>query len=216
MLKQINILPARERVASELRKAIMSGIFPPGEELIQDKIAKMLGVSRMPVREAIQILATEGFVEVRPNKAAIVKEISTAFIKEHFEIRMILECEAVARAATRMTDFDEIISIHKQNKNAVENNDIDQINICNQAFHICIWENSGNSKLKSMLSQLWNGLFAGMEVEAIKHAHISHEEHGEIILALKEKNPIKARDIMEKHLKRGMENISKTLTKSKQ
>ena len=71
-LRPIEMLPARERVASALRKAIMSQYFKKGEELSIDKVAAMLGVSATPVREAYQILSSEGLIKLRPNKGAIV------------------------------------------------------------------------------------------------------------------------------------------------
>ena len=66
------MLPARERVASALRKAIMSQEFRKGDELSIDKVASMLGISATPVREAYQMLAQEGLIKLRPNKGAIV------------------------------------------------------------------------------------------------------------------------------------------------
>ena len=207
MLNQIKILPARERVASELRKAIMSGSFAPGEELVQDKLAEKLGVSRMPVREAMQILSTEGLIELRPNKGAVVKEITDKFIRDHFEVKMLLECEAAARAATRYTSLDEILDIHEQNRLAIVHNDIERVSLCNQAFHINIWDTSGNHKMKEVLYQLWNGLSVGTVFNEIDQAILSHEEHGRIIETFRNKDPEKARSEIKLHIDRSMMNI---------
>jgi DNA-binding GntR family transcriptional regulator len=209
MLKQINILPIRERVASELRNAIFSGSFVPGQELGQDFLAEKLGVSRMPVREALQILANEGLIELRVNRGAIVKEVTTTSIQEHFEIRILLECEAVARACKRIIDFAELDFIHEEQRKAIESMDVEKANMCNQALHMYIWEHSGNSKLKNILVQLWNGLSIGTVVRPVDHMKLSFNEHAQIIQALKNHDEAAARTIMKAHLERSMENMIK-------
>ena len=209
MLKQIHILPIRERVASEIRNAIFSGSFTPGQELGQDFLATKLGVSRMPVREALHILAGEGLVELRVNRGAIVKEVSAVSIREHFEIRLILECEAVARACSRITDFSELDYIHEEQRKAIANVDVEEANMCNQALHMFIWEHAGNEKLKNILVQLWNGLSIGTVVRPIDHMQRSFNEHAQIIEALKNRDEESARTCMAAHLKRSMENMLK-------
>ena len=206
-LNKITILPIRERVASELRNAIFSGSFSPGEELRQDEIAQRLGVSRMPVREALQILSGEGLVEFRKNRGAIVRNISKDYIREHFEVRLILECEAVVRACTRMTDLARLEYIHEEQRKAIETNDIDGTNLCNLAFHKHIWDNAGNTKLEAILENLWNGLSIGTVVVPAVHMHKSYDEHGLIIKAIEERKPEDARSIMSRHIQRSLENM---------
>lgn len=207
MLKQINVLPIRERVASEIRNAIFSGSLAPGEELGQDSLAAKLGISRMPVREALQILAGEGLVELRMNRGAIVKDVSAESVREHFEVRLTLECEAVARACSRITDFSELEYIHEEQRKAIENLDVAKANMCNQALHMYIWEHAGNKKLKNILVQLWNGLSIGTVVRPIDHMRLSFEEHARILEALKRRDEGTARSVMADHLKRSMENM---------
>ncbi len=206
-LKQIKVLPVRERVASELRNAIFSGKFTPGEELRQDALAKMLGVSRMPIREALQILSGEGLIKLRANRGAVVQEVSDQYIREHFELRMILECEAVARACTYIDDISELAHIHESQKKAIEVMDMHETNLCNQAFHMAIWDGARNSKIKAVLEQLWNGLFIGRVIQPAIHAGKSFEEHGLITAAIEEKQPELARSLMKQHIERSMENM---------
>lgn len=204
MIKPIKMLPARERVAAELRKAILSGNFQAGQELAQDKIAEMLGVSRMPVREAIHILASEGLIEVCPNRSAVVREVPTNFILEHFEVRILLECEAAARACMRFENLDEILSIHEEHRIAIETNDIEQVQATNQSFHIMIWDAADNIKMKAFLTQLWNGLSINMVNKKIDHVH---QEHEAIVQAFCDRDPEAVRRAMKKHLERSMQDI---------
>lgn len=90
-LKPIKIPSAKERVASELRKAILSKQLKEGENLTLENVAQQLNVSITPVREAFQILAHDGLIKLRPNKGAIVLGITETYIREHYQIRGILE-----------------------------------------------------------------------------------------------------------------------------
>ena len=90
-LKPIKLLPARERVASALRKAIISKSIPEGAELTLENTAQELGVSVTPVREAFQILARDGLLEVKQNKCAIVLGVTEKTIREHYQLRAALE-----------------------------------------------------------------------------------------------------------------------------
>jgi DNA-binding GntR family transcriptional regulator len=205
MVKPIKMLPARDLVASKLRKAILTGKFQPGEELRQDKIAEMLGVSRMPVREAIRILTDEGLLKTFPNKSAVVSNVPENYIKEHFEVRILLECEAVARAVSNLEDLSEIVSLNEEYKDALNDNDIEQARLLNEAFHILIWDAAQNLRLKSFLTQLWNGLSfmsGGMRY--------TYEEHEAIIDAFRKKDPEQAKNAMKIHLEHSMNNILKT------
>ena len=82
-LKDSKLLPARERVASALRKAIISKSIPEGAELTLENTAQELGVSVTPVREAFQILARDGLLEVKQNRCAIVLGVTEKTIREH-------------------------------------------------------------------------------------------------------------------------------------
>ena len=83
-LGKIQLLPAREQVASVLRKAILSRELKEGEELTLEGTASQLGVSSMPVREAFQILAGDGLIKLRPNKGAVVLGVNEKTIRDHY------------------------------------------------------------------------------------------------------------------------------------
>ena len=85
---------AKEKVAEELRKAILSRQMKEGEVLSLESVATQLNVSAMPVREAFQILARDGLLQLRKNKGAVVLGITETYIKEHYQLRAILESAA--------------------------------------------------------------------------------------------------------------------------
>jgi len=92
-----------ELVASVLREAITSGQLRANEPLPQDEIAAQLSVSHIPVREALRQLESEGLVTYQPNRGATVSSLTPEEIREIYDIRRILETDAVRQAATRLS-----------------------------------------------------------------------------------------------------------------
>src|SRR5699024_9343417 len=86
------------KVCSVLRKAILKGEFKAGERLVQTELAERIGVSRMPIREALRTLEIEGLVKLEPHKGAVVREISKEDITEIYELRSILEPLALRKS----------------------------------------------------------------------------------------------------------------------
>ena len=112
-MESMEIMPARIRIASILKKALFSGEYKSGDELSLTEIAKKLGVSRTPVREAFQQLESEGLIKLRMNKGAIVNPIDEKYIRDHYEMRMLLESEAAYRAAKNgLPDVDKLLDFH--------------------------------------------------------------------------------------------------------
>lgn len=147
-LGKIKLLPAREQVASVLRKAILSRELTEGEELTLEGTAGQLGVSSMPVREAFQILASDGLIQLRPNKGAVVLGVNEKTIRDHYETRAILESEAAAKASREGTDISDIEYAYEMSEKARQENDYSEYSRQNQGFHMAIWEAADNEKSK--------------------------------------------------------------------
>ncbi len=92
--------------ADELRRRILSGEFPEGFQLKQDALAEDFGMSRIPIREALVQLESEGFVRILPHRGAQVSELSQAEIRELFELRALLEPRLLRLSAPRLTEQD--------------------------------------------------------------------------------------------------------------
>ena len=88
-------------VADELRRAILGGRYKPGERLVEDRLSADLGVSRIPVREALQLLSAEGLIELQPRRGASVAAVSTEVAREMVEVRALLEGLNARLAARR-------------------------------------------------------------------------------------------------------------------
>ncbi len=90
----------------QVRNAILRGDHPPGEVLLETHLAGELGMSRTPVREALQLLAREGFLEIVANRGYFVPRLSMSDIREFYELREVLEGFATRCAATHAADAD--------------------------------------------------------------------------------------------------------------
>lgn len=205
-LKPIKLLPARERVASALRKAIISKSIPEGAELTLENTAQELGVSVTPVREAFQILARDGLLEVKQNKCAIVLGVTKKTIREHYQLRAALEGTACMLCCQNNADLSKIKNCVDTAEEALSHQQAGNYTDYNQSFHFEIWEASGNEKMRNLLSELWNGLSVGVEMSELDYALNSQSEHKKIYAALEARDALAARAEMEKHILRSMDD----------
>lgn len=90
-------------VEDGIRKALVAGHIKPGERLVEAKIAKDMGISRAPVREAFRILEQQGLITISPRKGAYVTAISRKDVEEVFSLREVLECFAIRQAIEKQT-----------------------------------------------------------------------------------------------------------------
>ena len=206
-MEPLEMMPTRARVTASLRKALLSGEYKSGQELSLTGIAAELGVSRTPVREAFQTLAAEGLIELRMNKGAIVKSIDQKFISDHYDMRILLECEAVARAARRNMDVSSLLTklYHVTDNSTLMS--FQDYGILNQEIHVSIWKAADNQKLYDFLLSLWNGPSTGKANFELEHHIKSTQEHIQILQFIRDKEISKARTIMEQHITRGKENM---------
>ena len=187
---------AKERVAAELRKAILSRQMKEGEVLSLESVASQLNVSAMPVREAFQILARDGLIQLRKNKAAVVLGVTETYIKEHYQL-----------CAAPETDISELEEIYQDSCKVLENKDFSRYTDINREFHNEIWTAAGNGKMKNMISELWNGLSMGNMVSEEDYAKVSVKEHGEILEAIKAHDGDAAEAAMKEHIMRSRDDM---------
>lgn len=206
-LKPIKIPSAKEKVASELRKAILSRKMKEGEILSLDSVATQLNVSITPVREAFQILARDGLIKLRQNKGAIVLGITDTYIREHYQLRAILESACAGLAAEEGVDISGIRDSYEESKAALGKGDYSQYASQNRDFHSEIWAAAGNKKMENMIAELWNGLSMGNMVTEEEYAGISIKEHEAIYEAIKAHDVQLAQRRMYEHIMRSRDDM---------
>ena len=201
-------LPIRIEITSVLKKAIYSREYNAGDELSLTGVAEQLGVSRTPVREAFQSLAEEGLITLRMNRGAIVNNIDRKFIRDCFEMRILLESEAARRSAENgMTTEDLLTRLYAMSENAGDT-DREIYEALNEDIHMRLWDSANNDRLKRYLLELWNGPSTGRSIaESSQHYIHSTAEHIAILEAVRDHKPDIARQAMTKHITRSMHNI---------
>src|SRR5215831_14781982 len=148
---------AVDAVYQALRQAIVSSLMKPGERLNVDELAQKLGVSLTPVRSAIQQLANEGLVEIRPRSGTFVASLSPRDVEETFKIRCALECLAGEDAIHYMTPqqvrrMKELLrALRKPVRNETDRS-AHETN--NSELHQIIIQASGNQRLQEMYDAL--------------------------------------------------------------
>lgn len=213
-MRQINSQLTRDKIVSELRREILFGSLKPNEELYQDKIAEELNVSRTPVREALQVLANEGLVSVRPNKIATVNEISDKFLDDFFDIRLLLEKECMRRICERGLDTAPLWKYCEEADKAIEYDDFNMYNEYNWRIHQYIWHGSDNIKLEQLLSQLWHTM--NIDSYARETALHSNAEHKQIIESLDKRDVEASYEAMTIHINRSYYSIKEHLYRNRQ
>lgn len=199
-----------------LKKKIINNSLRPGEPMNESILAKELKISKTPIREALQQLERDGFVENIPGRGFFVSRISFQDVKELFEIREILECEAVKRAALK-TDPQKIEWVRKKFESTETNGDRNPRN-CFKAgdrIHSYIFETFGNNRLNEIYRRIQEHVdrmrihfFAQPRGERSEQ---SYKEHVEILDGLAARDPTRAEKAMKDHLRNSIEYLKKII-----
>lgn len=204
-MQQLDTTLISDRVVAELRREILYGTLMPRQELYQDKLAQELGVSRMPVREALQVLANDGLVTVRPNKVAIVNEISEKFIRDFYDVRILLEVRAVRLACAHRPDCTAAWEDCEKADRTILAGDFAAYNVLNGAIHRFIWEAADNFKLRQILAQMWHTM--DLDGRPMELARLSNADHRALIRCIGENDPDTAEAVMRQHIERSFQRV---------
>ena len=142
-----------EHIADSLQADITTGRFKPGAELKQGEIAKRFQVSRIPIRDALQLLAARGLIDLVPNRRARVISLTRDEIREIYDIRILLECNclAVAIDQIRDTDLERISAAFRHSSIDAETANWSD---GDWAFHKALYWPSGKARQIGMIDQL--------------------------------------------------------------
>ena len=194
----------RQQVADHLREEILSARLAPGAELGEVALARSLGISRGPLREALGQLAAEGLVTIVPRRGAVVKRLTRQEFIEAYEVREALESLAIKLAVPRLSEADkaELHRMCEQMERAGQSNDPDRFFDLNRQFHARLVRASGNSKLEEVHSQLvaQMGRLMKQSVQLRGGVEQSAAEHRAILAAVDAGDPERAAQLLEEHI----------------
>jgi DNA-binding GntR family transcriptional regulator len=145
-----------EAAAEEIRDRILGGIYAPGMRLRQDILATEFGMSRIPIREALVLLESEGILNILPHKGAVVAELSAEEIEELFNIRILLEPFLFKRSAPYLTpaDFTRLEKNLDKYETAMDAVDVNAWNVLNTEFHMTIYKHARSPRVVSTVQSL--------------------------------------------------------------
>jgi DNA-binding GntR family transcriptional regulator len=188
----------KRSTASYLREQILTGRLTPGTKIDQDEIGAALGVSRLPVREALIELADEGLVDAVPRRGAFVARLERADIVDHYRIFAVVAGLAVSRAATSLSDA-QLVELREIHESFVAATDADAQAAWNHEFHKRINRAGGSQRLVSVLALLSRSLPVRYFEFVPGWAERSARHHERILLALEQRDAHEAQRLMEHH-----------------
>ncbi|MFF1911527.1 GntR family transcriptional regulator [Streptomyces sp. NPDC058239] len=193
--------PLRERVYEALLELITTRALRPGQHLVESELAGHLGVSRQPVREALQRLNTEGWVDLRPAQGAFVHEPTEDEADQLLSVRTLLEAEAARLAAANsgtagIAALEELCAKGEQ---AVADDDVDLAVATNAAFHAKVMELAGNVVLSELAGQVDRRVRWYYTPVARRRGTQSWIEHRSLIAAISSRDERRATEIMRAH-----------------
>ena len=158
MLPRVKEQSIQITVYQALQNAIVSGRIAPGQRLVTDDIARQMGVSRSPVREAVGRLEARGFINTKPNWGSVVNELSQANLEEILELRLNLECQAAQKAVKRISQdtIRRLLRAHEAYAEARRGSDADMLLKHNREFHMLIYRDANSPVLLDIIKQLWD------------------------------------------------------------
>ncbi|MFC5914283.1 GntR family transcriptional regulator [Streptomyces pulveraceus] len=193
--------PLRERVYEALLELITTRALRPGQHLVESELAGHLGVSRQPVREALQRLNTEGWVDLRPAQGAFVHEPTEEEADQLLSVRTLLEAEA-ARLAAANSGTEGIAALEElcaKGEQAVADDDVDLAVATNAAFHAKVMELAGNAVLSELAGQVGRRVRWYYTPVARRRGARSWIEHRSLIAAISARDGQRATEIMRSH-----------------
>lgn len=194
-----------EVLYAALRERVLSGAFPPGSELRQELIARQYGVSRVPLREAMNRLHAEGLIVRRPRRGFVAVSLDVPEIIEIFELRMVLEQHAIDTATRLRTEADvraaeELLVAMETLDPATDAYVSDWLDL-NRAFHARLIASARRQRLAGIASNLRDTIEPYVRIESVMTADFraAAREHREIFDAFRDCAPNRAGALSRDH-----------------
>jgi DNA-binding GntR family transcriptional regulator len=193
---------ASQRLRQEIENGIVTGGFPLGARLDEVSLAERFGVSRTPIREALQQLASAGLVEISPRRGAFVATPGPGRLFEMFEVMAELEamCGRLAARRANGAAVADILAAHHACLDVVD--DPDAYYERNERFHQTIYAASGNGFLAEQSLALQKRLrpYRRLQLRVGARTRKSFSEHEDIVQALQAHDPAAASDALRAHV----------------
>jgi DNA-binding GntR family transcriptional regulator len=200
----------RALACDQIRTWIVTGRLAPGSRLVENVLAEELGVSRIPVREALKQLQTEGFVDIAPRRGAVVAEVSMKEAEDFYEVRSALESFAARKAAQchKPADLDRLQRIVEDGRKALRMEAWPELTRLNSAFHEAIAAATGNDHLVELMAAYGLKLAWIFSASAQRRGAAAWTEHEEIIAAIADGDAELAEVLAARHIVRSQREFT--------
>lgn len=192
----------KESIASYIRELILSGELRPNAKVDQERISEESGVSRLPVREALIQLATEGLVVNVPRRGVFVAPLGPDDVYDHYQIYGLVCGVAASRAAERLTD-EELAGLEELVQSMDTERERATLEALNIEFHRRINRAGGSGRLLSILRVLAASLPSTFYEFAVGWSDEASKHHWDILCALKARDGQRAATAVKEHLEQG-------------
>ena len=198
-------VPLRQSVYDALIDLIVGGELPPGQHMVETDLARQLGVSRQPIREALHRMEAEGWVDLRPSQGAFVHVPTDSEVDELLDVRALLEAETARLAAARGStpaQLARLREICRDGEAAAEAGDFGAAVTANNAFHAEVAAVGGNAVLAELADIVGRRVQWYYRMVAPERGHGSWAEHAEMIEAIESGDADRAQALARKHTER--------------
>lgn len=189
---------------AELRRRILEGDYPEGSQLRQDALSNELGISRIPIREALVQLESEGLVKIVPHRGAVVAELSFDEVEEIFALRALLEPRLLRASAPKLTeeDFDKLDAILSEYGAELEAHNVMRWGELNTALHSLLYAHAEQPRTASIVAALLrNGeRYTRMQLSLTEGLARAEREHEQLVTLCRSGEVEQACVLLERHV----------------
>ncbi len=203
-----------ERIYDEIRHAVVAGDLAPGSRVRQEELAARFGASRLPVRDALRRLESEGLVTLVPNSGAWIAKIDLAECIETYKIRERLETLALSESVPRLTEGD--VQALQQLATAIEETtEVEAFLRLDRDLHLLSYRRAEMPRLLGMIERFWNTTqhYRRAYFKLIERSGewIIHAEHRLMMEAIRRRDAEEASRILQGHIRRTRLSLEKTV-----
>ncbi len=197
----------KQQIEARLKQAILDGALAPGQQLVEGEIARQFGVSRSPVREAIQDLERQGYVVKKPRRGTFVTELTPQAVVEIYSLRVLLEGYAAAIAATNCppTTLSRMRALVDNMKEAMHNSDLVAFSEADLQFHSLLCQSTEHIRLISLTQCLRPEMGFHIVLSRYSPSEIENliRQHSLLLDAIEAGDPLQARQVIQEHIRWG-------------
>ena len=210
LLPAVEPLSAEEAVTSALRDAILSGQLMPGERLAQAELARQLGVSRIPLRDALRRLGQEALVRIDGRRGAWVTALSKRDIAEIYELRIMLEGRCVRYAVQNLSDHEEkaaVLELSKQMDSS--HREVIEGRAARRRFYDVLYSHAGRPRMHRLIMQLRDNVG---RYHLLQDTDLAHAAHSQVRSCIQHGDPDGAARAVQAHLEETRDDLLATMS----